>query len=130
MSEKPPWRRAIEEYERSIGAPMEEFVRSDEFADLAAKAAKGQAQMQRELTASTTQWLHSLNLPAASDIAELRAEIQELRAEVRALAAAVGARTAAARPEPKKAKPRPEPKKAAARPKAKKAKPRPKPKPA
>ena len=40
MSEKPPWRKAIEDFERSIGAPLEEFIKSDEFADMAAKAAK------------------------------------------------------------------------------------------
>ena len=39
-SEKPPWRKAIEEYERTIGAPLEEFIKSDQFADMAAKAAK------------------------------------------------------------------------------------------
>ena len=91
MSEKPPWRKAIEDYERAIGAPLEEFIKSDQFADMAAKAAKDQAQMQREMSASTTQWLHSMNLPSATDIAELRAEVQELRAEVRALTAAVNA---------------------------------------
>ena len=41
-SEKPPWRKAIEDYERSIGAPLEEFIKSDQFADMAAKAAKQQ----------------------------------------------------------------------------------------
>jgi hypothetical protein len=87
MSEKPPWRQAIEQYERSIGKPLEDFVKSDEFAEMAAKAAKGQAQVQRELASSTTDWLHSMNLPAASDIAELRAEVRELRAEVQALRA-------------------------------------------
>lgn len=107
MSEKPPWRQAIEEYERAIGAPLEEFVKSDEFADMAARAAKGQAQMQRELAAGTTQWLHSMNLPAASDIAELRAEIQELRAEVRALADALAPKSPKRKPKakPRKSKP-------------------------
>lgn len=109
MTEKPPWRQAIEQYERSIGAPLEELVKSDEFAEAAAKAAKGQTQTERDLASSTTQWLHSLNLPAASDIAELRAEVQELRAEVRALHDALApkpiattASAAKARPAPKR----------------------------
>ena len=42
-SEKPPWRKAIEDYERTIGAPLEEFIKSDQFADMAAKAAKQRA---------------------------------------------------------------------------------------
>jgi hypothetical protein len=129
-SEKPPWRKAIEDYERAIGAPLEEFIKSDQFADMAAKAAKQQAQAPQGMAASpvpgmpasTTEWLHSMNLPAASDIAELRAEIEALREEVRALTAAL-----AAKAEPK-AKPEPDPKPA---PKAKpkpKAAPKPKPK--
>jgi hypothetical protein len=105
MTEKPPWRIALEQYERAIGVPLEEYVKSDEFADRAAEAARGQAQLQREMSASTTQWLHSMNLPAASDVTELRDEIAELRREVRALHAEV-AKQAAPKPRAKKAKPR------------------------
>ena len=106
MSEKPPWRVAIEEFERSIGAPLEEYVKTDEFADLAAKAAKGQAKMQQEVAASTSQWLGAMGLPTAADVAELRAEIAELRIEVRALANAVKAGPAkpVAKPAPKRSK--------------------------
>lgn len=102
-SEKPPWRKAIEDYERAIGAPLEKFIQSDEFADMAAKAAKGQGEMPQlpQMPGSTTEWLHSMNLPAASDIEELRTEIQALREDVRALTAAL-----AQRPKPKP-KPRP-----------------------
>jgi hypothetical protein len=89
MSEKPPWFQALEQFERAIGAPLEEYVKSDEFADRAAAAARDQAKLQRELAAGTTQWLHQMNLPAASDVAELRDEIAELRKEVRELREAV-----------------------------------------
>jgi hypothetical protein len=100
QSEKPPWRKAIEDYERSVGAPLEEFIKSDQFADMAANAAKqGPASpglgampgpgVGAGAGAGATQWLHSMGLPAASDIDELRAEIQGLRDEVRALSAAI-----------------------------------------
>jgi acetylornithine deacetylase/succinyl-diaminopimelate desuccinylase-like protein len=115
VSEKPPWRVAIEQFERSIGAPLEEFVKTDEFADLAANAAKGQANMQRELEVTTNQWLHSMNLPTAQDISELRAEIAELRKEVHDMAAAL----APANQPPSKARPAKKP--AATRPTAKRA---------
>ena len=85
MSEKPPWRQAIEQFERSIGAPLEEFIKTDQFADLAANAAKGQVKMQREMEASTSQWLHALNIAAASDVSELRDEVAALRKQVQAL---------------------------------------------
>jgi hypothetical protein len=86
VNEKPPWRVAIEQFERSIGAPLEEFVKTDEFADMAARAAKSQAQIQQEIGTGTSQWLKAMGLPTAADIAELRAEIAELRKEVRSLA--------------------------------------------
>ena len=114
--EKPPWRKAIEDYERAVGAPLEEFIKSDQFADMAAEAAKKQAQASPGpaaspipgMPASTTEWLHSMNLPAASDIEELRADITALREEVRALTAALAPKAkAAARPKPK---PKPKPK--------------------
>lgn len=101
MTEKPPWRVALEQFERSIGAPLEEYIKTDEFADLAANAAKNQANAQRELAAGTTAWLHAMNLPTASDIAELREEIAALRAEVLTLSKSVkqsAGRPAAERP--------------------------------
>jgi hypothetical protein len=126
MSEKPAWRKAIEEYERTIGGPLEEFIKSDQFADMAAKAAKqGGGQMPQGMgsgpipgmPASTTEWLHSMNLPAASDIEELREEIRALREDVRALTEALHPEQAApaAEPAPKqkpraKSKPKPKPK--------------------
>ena len=120
MSEKPPWRKAIEDYERAIGAPLEEFIKSDQFADMAAKAAKQQGQepapamppMPGMPGASTTEFLHAMNLPAASDIEELRAEIQALREEVRALTETVAAQRGKPADKAKpveKAKPKPKP---------------------
>ena len=53
MTEKPPWRQALEQYERAIGAPLEEYVKSDEFADRAAEAARSHAQFQREMSSET-----------------------------------------------------------------------------
>ena len=107
MTAKPPWRQALEQYERAIWAPLEEYVRSDEFADRAAEAARNAAQIQRDMSASTTQWLHSMNLPAASDVTELRDEIAELRKEVRALRAEIARGGAKPAPKPRaKAKPK------------------------
>jgi outer membrane biosynthesis protein TonB len=129
--EKPPWRKAIEDYERTIGAPLEAFIKTDEFADMAAKAAKGQGSAPLPMAAATTQWLHSMNLPAASDIAELREEVQGLRSEVRALKQAITpkpkpASKPASKPTPK---PKPKPKPASKSTPASKPKPKPKPKP-
>lgn len=101
MTEKPPWRVAIEQFERSIGAPLEEFVKTDEFADMAARAAKSQAQIQHEIGTGTAQWLHAMGLPTATDVAELRSEIAELRKEVRSLAQGL----APARPAPTRTAP-------------------------
>ncbi len=127
MSEKPPWRMAIEQFERSIGAPLEEFIKTEQFAELAAGAAKGQVKMQPGLEQSTSQWLHAMNLPAASDIADLRGEVAALRQEVRRLADALAKTVPEGAPErePAAGKPKPKPKPAAAKPK-----PKPKPKPA
>jgi outer membrane biosynthesis protein TonB len=137
-SEKPPWRKAIEDYERLIGAPLEDLIKSDQFADMAANAAK-QGQAPQGLGAipgpglggaGATQWLHSMGLPAASDIDELRAEIGALRDDLRALIAVLAPTSDAAptaAPEAK-ATPAPEPK-AAPKPKATGPKPKPKPKP-
>jgi Poly(R)-hydroxyalkanoic acid synthase subunit (PHA_synth_III_E) len=106
VTEKPPWRVAIEQFERSIGAPLEAFVQTDEFADMAARAAKSQAQIQHGIGTDTSQWPHAMNLPTATDVAELRAEIAELRKEVRSLAEGlVPAKTAPAMTAPAKRAP-------------------------
>ena len=91
MTEKPPWRVAIEQFERSIGAPLEEFIKTDQFADLAANAAKGQTQVQHHVAVGANQWMQAMGLPTATDISELRAEIAELRAEIADLRKSVGA---------------------------------------
>jgi hypothetical protein len=132
--EKPPWRKAIEDYERAIGAPLEAFIKSDEFADMAAKAAKAQAGHAQpglvpglagapDMATATAQWLHSMNLPAASDIAELHEEIRELRSEVRALREIVTSKPK--RQPASRSKPAPKPKQKPKQPPASSADPQP-----
>jgi hypothetical protein len=129
-NEKPPWRKAIEDYERSIGKPLEEFVKSDQFADMAAKAAKQGTQMPQipqipQMPGSPKEFLHAMGVAAASDMEELRAEVHALRDDVRALSERIAQEreqpeaAPKAKPKPKpKAKPKPAPKaKATAKPK-------------
>ena len=71
--------------ERTVGPPLEAGVRTDTFADVLAATMKIRAELDRrrleimgQLSTISARWLHLINLPAADDVARLRAEILRL----------------------------------------------------
>ena len=89
---QPWWRQAYDWAERTIGPPLEAAVRTDTFADVLAATMKIRADLDRrrleiagQLNAISARWLHLINLPAADDVARLRAEILELDRQLRDL---------------------------------------------
>lgn len=92
MPGQPWWRQAYDWAERTIGPPLEAGVQTDTFADVLAATMKIRAELDRrrsqiaaQLGAASARWLHLINLPAADDVARLRAEILKLDRQLRDL---------------------------------------------
>ena len=91
MNAKPPsgqpqWLKLILRFERAIGAPVESAVRSDTYFDLVAHANRTRTRL-TELTEGFTEgWLHLFNLPAGSDVRQLREQLARLERRLGELA--------------------------------------------
>jgi hypothetical protein len=81
-----PWLRFVLDLERTIGRPIEEFVRSDTYFDLVAEANRARAQVTTLYERLSEDWLHLFNLPANSDVRRLREQLSRLEREVNRLA--------------------------------------------
>ena len=86
MSESPPiWRQGYDTVERRLGPSLTAVARSEQFAIGVGLAAQVQRAVQKRAARSTRRLLHSLNLPAGTDVSRLLAEIGELKKQVRQL---------------------------------------------
>jgi hypothetical protein len=81
-----PWLRFVLDLERTIGRPIEEFVRSDTYFDLVAEGNRARAQLTTLYERLSEDWLHLFNLPANSDVRRLREQLSRLEREVNRLA--------------------------------------------
>ena len=99
-AEQPAWLKLVLRLERAIGAPVESAVRSDAYFDLLTRANRARARLLDAGETWTQEWLHLLNLPAASDVRKLREQLSRVERQLASLARTVddaGANGAAGR---------------------------------
>src|SRR5690242_8882722 len=82
---KPLWRQGFDAVERRVAGPTESAVRSDVFNDALALTFRLQRRVQREVERRTRRALHSVNLPAASDVKRVSEQVAALERQVRSL---------------------------------------------
>ena len=85
QSQTAPWLKLVQDFERAIGKPVEEFVRSDRYFDLVSDASKARAQLTALYERVSEDWLHLLNLPTNSDVRRLREQLSRLERQVNRL---------------------------------------------
>lgn len=90
MSEKPLWRQVIDGVDNVIGPRLTEFTKTDEFKDGLSTIGNLSAGLKSRLERRSRQWLHMWNLPAGSDVSQLKRQIASLDHEVRRLRAELG----------------------------------------
>ena len=83
---QPLWRRLYDTAERAVAPRLESVVRTEQFARGVALAGWAQATARTQAEALSARVWHLVNLPAGTDIAQLRAQIGALDREVRRLA--------------------------------------------
>jgi uncharacterized membrane protein YccC len=85
VPDKPWLRQLYDGLERRVTPPLEEFVRTDRFAELTATLGQLQSTVSGALNSATARFWHLLNLPAGTDVQRLRRQIGALDREVRRL---------------------------------------------
>ena len=76
------WQQAFSAWERAIGAPLEDFVQTEQFADALAAFVRQQSEFGTDLSGAVERWLRLWNLPTMSDVRGLQEQLQQLEQEV------------------------------------------------
>jgi hypothetical protein len=79
------WRRAFDAVEQNLTPQIEQWVRTDQFADMAAVMQRLQTQAQKRSERALRQTWHFWNLPAGSDVKRLNDRISSLERRIREL---------------------------------------------
>ncbi len=72
-------------FEQAAGPQLEQYVRTEQFADAAASMSRFQAEVQRRTAEAMGQAWHAWNIPAASDVQRLSEQVASLERRVREL---------------------------------------------
>ena len=75
---QPLWLRAVIRLERAIGEPIESAVRSDQYFDLVSTTTRLRRKVTGTAEGVSRRCLHLLNLPAGSDIRNLRHQLERM----------------------------------------------------
>jgi hypothetical protein len=71
--------------ERRIAPPLEQFVRTEQYADITSAIGQVQSMVTGAVQGATARFWHLVNLPAGSDVQKLRRQVGALDREVRRL---------------------------------------------
>jgi len=80
------WVELIQKWERAIGEPVEQFVRSDAYFDAMTQVNRARAHLTRRFEGVWEEWLHLFNMPAATDVRRLREQLSRLERQVNRIA--------------------------------------------
>ncbi len=78
MDERPGWRRMFDSWNEQVGPRLEQFVRTDAFADQAAFWAEVNRQWTEMAEEFSRRLLHAWNIPSASDVVGLKRQLEAL----------------------------------------------------
>jgi hypothetical protein len=78
MDERPGWRRMFDSWNEQVGPRLEQFVRTDAFADQAAFWAEVNRQWTQMAEEFSRRLLHAWNIPSASDVVGLKRQLEAL----------------------------------------------------
>ena len=82
---QPLWRRAFDAVEQNLSPQLEQMVKTEQFADVAAAMTKLQGQLQRRTERMMRRSWHFWNLPAGSDVKRMSEQLASLERRVRDL---------------------------------------------
>jgi hypothetical protein len=75
---QPLWLKVVTRLERVIGEQVEKVVRSDTYFDLVAESTRNQRRIADSVERVTTRCLHLFNMPASTDIRQVREQLNRM----------------------------------------------------
>jgi hypothetical protein len=87
MTDKPVWRRTYDAVENALAPRVEALVHTSQFANTTAVVARARRRVGKELNGIAARVLHLFNVPARTDIQQLRRQVGAVDREVRRLSA-------------------------------------------
>jgi hypothetical protein len=84
MDDRPMWRQMYDSVDKQVAPVLEQFVRTDQFADMMSNANRLNREFARRVMELNRQWLRWMNLPSRTELVEVK---QQLAAIERRLAA-------------------------------------------
>ena len=85
----PLWRQAFDSWEKAASPVLQKTAVSPGFRDFMRVSTRVNKSVAAEFEKASRQWLHAMNLPAATDVRRLRAQLRELDKELHGLRSAV-----------------------------------------
>jgi phage shock protein A len=82
---QPRWRQLFDAVEQNLTPQVEQWVQSEQFADLTAAMTKLRAQMQERTERAMRRSWHFWNLPAGSDVKRMSEQLASLERRIRDL---------------------------------------------
>jgi hypothetical protein len=83
VDERPLWRRMFEAWDKQVGPRLEEFVRTEEFADRVALLERMNRRAAEMAEGFTRQVLRFWNLPSATDLDRLNRQLAAIDRQLR-----------------------------------------------
>ena len=83
---QPLWLKLVLRFERAIGAPVESAVRSDVYFDLLTLANRTRIRLASLTERSSQEWLRLFNLPAGTEVRQLREQLARVERQLAELA--------------------------------------------
>ncbi len=83
MDDRPLWRQLYDSVDKQVGPALEQFVRTDQFADMMSTANRLNREFVQRVLDFNRQWLWWMNLPSRTELVEVK---QQLAAIERRLA--------------------------------------------
>jgi hypothetical protein len=82
MDDRPLWRRMFDAWNTQVGTRLEQFVRTDAFADQAAAVAAFNRRRDELAEQLSRRVLHFWNMPTATDVTALKRQVEALDREL------------------------------------------------
>ncbi len=96
----PLWRQAFNAWEKAASPVLQQTATSPAFRDFTRVSTRVNKSVAAEFEKASRQWLHAMNLPAATDLHRLRSQVRELEKELQGVRKAVETRPAVQEPVP------------------------------
>ncbi len=88
----PIWRQAFNAWEKAASPVLQQTATSPAFRDFMRVGTRINKSIAAEFEQASRQWLHAMNLPAATDLHRLRSQVRELEKELQGVRQAVETR--------------------------------------